>query len=422
MRLFKPFPLFIALRYLRARKQTKFLSFVSLASIVGLMLGVAVLIIVLSIMNGFGHELQQRILGTIPHGKILFQKAVSSQQPVVTPWQTLRQQLLKEPSIVGASPLWELEGMLSYYDRVAGAKVLGVAPALEPTVSQIVEHLVPPLKTLDVLAAGEFRVIIGRALAHQLGLVVGDRVTFVLPETQITPAGILPRYKRFQVAGFFEAGAEIDGYLMFMHWRDAAKLMRRPGLVQGVRLQFADIFAAPRELKAIVERLDEGYISSDWTETHGMLFTAVKMEKLAISILLFLIVMVASFNMVSSFIMLVSEKRADIAILRTMGATPVQIRDIFLLQGFIIGLLGVAAGAAVGLWVSINVTEWARLLESLLGVRFFGAYFVDYLPSIVSLNDVLWVVVSAFLLSLFATFIPARKAFNTEPVDALRYE
>jgi len=239
----------------------------------------------------------------------------------------------------------------------------------------------------------------------------------------MTPAGMMTRYKRFQVVGFFEAGSEIDGYLLFMHWQDAAKLARQPNQVESIRFKVGDIFAAPELTKLIAAQWrDHRFSYEDWTETHGTLFRAVEMEKIMVTLLLLLIVIVASFNMISSFVMMVTEKAADIAILRTMGATPKQIRNIFIIQGAIISAIGISIGVLVGLLVAANITGWVSGLQLFFGVDLFATYFVTYLPSIIEWRDLVLVIGVSLILGMAATLLPAWKALSVEPVEALRYE
>lgn len=415
--MFKPLPLFLALRYIGAGQRTRFISFVSLTAIVGLTLGVAVLIVVLSIMNGFGAELRERILGTIPH-------AVVSPAEPLQDWSPLVAELTKAEEVSAAAPLVRIDGMLSYYGELAGVRAYGIDPTEEMAVSKIGSHLLDDLQFdgLSVLEPGAYRIIVGKALANRLGLTLGDKVTLVLPELRVTPAGMMPRYRRFTIAGWFEVGADLDGYLAYIHWQDAAKLQRHAGRVSGVRVLFDDMFVARDWLSENIPGIDDSLTFVDWTQTHGTLFQAVKIEKRMVTLLLLLIVAVAAFNMVSSLVMLVSEKQADIAILRTLGASPAQIRQLFLLQGGIITLVGVGVGALSGIWLAGTIGEMFTWLEELLGVRFFAAYFVDYLPSVFLWEDVGFVVSFAVMLSLCATVLPANKAAKTEPVAALRYE
>lgn len=412
-RMFKPVPLFIGLRYNAAKRKNHFISFVSLASILGLTLGVAVLIVVLSVMNGFDRELQNRILGMIPHA------ALHSYDPL-TDWQSLAKKAKQNPQVIGAAPFVHMQGMLTHQGSVSGVFVNGIDPVAEHEVS-ILDGFVKP-GGVNLLKAGEFNMILGRTLAYQLGVGVGDKVTLVLPEASITPAGVLPRFKRFTVVGFFEVGAELDGMMAYIHIADASRLKRQPGVVDGVRLKVKDLFAAGHIVKEMSVHLGGRYYTSDWTDTHGNLFRAIKMEKSMVALLLLLIVAVAAFNIVSSLVMLVREKQSDIAILKTLGATPGTIRAIFIIQGTIVGFVGTIAGTIIGVVVALNIAGFAAWLEETFQLHLLAFYFVNYLPSELRLEDVVIVTSVAFVLSILATIYPSSRAAKTEPAEALRYE
>lgn len=411
--MFKPLSLFIGLRYTRAKRRSQFISFMSLSSMIGLMLGVAVLITVLSVMNGFDRELRQRILGMVPHATI---DAVEPMQQ----WRKLVAVAERTPGVLAAAPLTQVQAMLTANGRVSGAMISGIEPALEARVS-ILPGMIKA-GDMNALQDGSFGIVLGRQLAAQLGVGIGDSVTLVLPEASISAAGVVPRFKRFSVVGVFQVGAEVDGLLAYVHHADAARLLRIPGKVQGVRLKVDDLFAARQINEALLARLPPFFSGNDWTQTQGNLFNAIKMEKTMMSLLLLLIVAVAAFNIVSSLVMVVNDKRGDIAILRTLGATPGMVQRIFLVQGTVIGLGGTLAGTALGVLLSLTVSDLAAFYERLSGVHLFDAYFVNYLPSQLLWSDVVWVSLTAFGLSFLATIYPARQAGRVQPAEALRHE
>lgn len=412
--MFKPLSLFVGLRYTRARRRNHFISFMSLSSMIGLMLGVAVLITVLSVMNGFDRELKQRILGMVSHASVTATAPVSD-------WASLVAIAEATPGVAAAAPLTQVQGMLTANGQVSGTVVSGIAPAAERRVS-IIDQFMQPGGSLDALQPGEFGIVLGQQLASNLGLSVGDAVTLVLPEAALTAAGIVPRFKRFRVVGVFRAGAEVDAMLSYVHYADAGRLLRIGDRVQGVRLRLDDLFSARRTTEQVLYQLPSGFYGQDWTFTQGSLFNAIKMEKAMMSLLLLLIVAVAAFNIVSSLVMVVNDKRSDIAILRTLGATPGMVQRIFLVQGTAIGLGGTLAGVLLGVLLSLNVSALAQGIERLRGEPLFDAYFVNYLPSQLLWGDVLWVGLAAFAMSFLATIYPARQAGRVQPAEALRYE
>lgn len=412
--MFKPLSLFIGLRYTRARRRAQFISFMSLSSMIGLMLGVAVLITVLSVMNGFDRELRTRILGMVPHASLV------ATQPLQN-WRKLIDIAEKTPGVVAAAPLSQLQGMLTAHGQVSGAMISGIEPALERRVSILPDMMLAG--RMDDLRDGEFGIVLGQQLAANLGVTLGDPVTLVLPEAGLTAAGVVPRFKRFTVIGVFRVGAEVDSLLAYVHHADAGRLLRiGADRVQGVRLKVDDLFAVRATNERLLARLPPFFMASDWTQTQGSLFNAIKMEKTMMSLLLLLIVAVAAFNIVSSLVMVVNDKRGDIAILRTLGATPGLVQRIFLVQGTAIGLGGTLAGTALGVLLSLTVSDLAAFYERLSGVHLFDAYFVNYLPSQLLWSDVVWVSLTAFGLSFLATIYPARQAGRVQPAEALRHE
>lgn len=413
--MFKPLSFSIGLRYTAAKRRNHFISFISLTSIVGLMLGVALLIIVLSVMNGFDRELQQRILGMVPHATIQGQTTVDD-------WQRIDRLATENPDVIAAAPFIRGQGMVTGSGNVHGVLLNGVIPEEERQVSIIENHM--EQGSLDDLRPGEFGIIVGRLLAANLRLQVGDKVTVVLPEASITPAGVLPRLKRFTVKGIFSVGAELDGSYTLIHMDDASKLMRTNGKAEGVRLLMDDLFKAPRVAENVARSIGGRYYVSDWTRTHGNLFQAIRMEKTMIGLLLMFIIAVAAFNVVSTLVMVVTDKTADIAILRTMGATPGRIMRIFIVQGAIIGVVGVLVGTILGILGAENISAIISWIENVLGMKFLSpdVYFISYLPSQLQWEDVFIISGSGLVMALLATIYPAWRASRVDPAEALRYE
>ncbi|TVP91683.1 MAG: lipoprotein-releasing ABC transporter permease subunit [Pseudomonadaceae bacterium] len=414
--MFRPLPLFIGLRYTRAKRRNHFISFISLISMLGLTLGVMVMILVLSVMNGFDRELRTRILGMVPHATI------NGYDPIEN-WQQLSEQVQEHPRVIGAAPFIQLQGMLTHDGNVAPVLVNGIIPEAESEVSIIDQHM--QAGSLDALEDGGFGIVIGELVARRFGVGIGDRLTFVLPEASVTPAGVFPRLKRFEVQGIFKVGAELDGSLAMIHAHDAARLTRWiPGQMQGLRIQLDDLFLAPQVSWELIGQLPGEYYAQDWTRTHGNLFAAIRMEKTMISLLLVIIIAVAAFNIISTLIMMVTDKKADIAILRTMGASRLKIMGIFMVQGSVIGVIGTLVGCVLGVLAAWNVSDMVAFLERVFGVQFLSSdvYFISYLPSQLLWSDVLLICSAALGLSFVMTLYPAWRASRTEPAEALRYD
>ncbi|CAM3982045.1 lipoprotein-releasing ABC transporter permease subunit [Vreelandella rituensis] len=408
-------PFLVGLRYVRAERRNHFISFISLTSMLGLMLGVAVLILVLSVMNGFDHELRTRILGMVPHAKI-------EARDGLVEWETLAERLVQRERVVGAAPFIEQQGMFSMGGRNEGVMAYGIHPDWEDQVSIIGQHMLEG--DLSDLVPGEWNVVLGAMLARNLGVGVGDRVTLLVPEASITPAGVFPRLKRFTVSGIFSVGAELDANLAYAHLEDMQTLARMGDAVDGVRLELDDLFVAGSVTRSIVNELGPNYRGSDWTFSHGNLFQAIQMEKRMIALLLTVIIAVAAFNIVSTLVMVVTDKRADIAILRTIGATPRSIMGIFIVQGLAIGVIGIAVGVTLGVVLAWTISDLIGWVESTFGIQFLdaGVYFISDLPSRLHWADVRDIVLAAFGLTFLSTLYPAWRAARVQPADVLRYE
>lgn len=411
--MFKPLSLYIGLRYTGARSRNSFISVITLVSALGLMLGVAVLITVLSVMNGFDRELQTRILGMVTH------VSVYGREPIED-WQALATVAKRHDEVVAVAPFRQLEGMISFGGRVTGAMVNGVEPEMEQAVSIVGDHI--DQGQFNSLEAGKFNIVLGYGVARKLGAQIGDKVTLVLPEATLSPAGIMPRFRRFTVTGIFRVKAEVDNLLGYVHVEDAARLARASGTVQGIRMKVSDLFQAPFIARDLEFELGYGFQAVDWTRTHGSLFQAIRMEKTMMTLLLSFIVAVAAFNIISSQVMLVTEKRANIAVLRTLGATPGQIMRIFMVQGTLIGLAGTLLGTILGVLLATNVSEVAQWIEQVSGAALFDAYFVNYLPSLLLWSDVFMIVSIAMIITFVATLPPSIRASRVQPAEALRYE
>lgn len=415
--MFTPFELFVGLRYTRAKRRNHFISFISGISILGIALGIIALVVVLSVMNGFHKEVRERILGMASHAMI------TSARGGLEEWPEAISLAENHPEVVGSAPYVETQAMLVSGGSVQGAIVRGVNPDLEPRVSTVGEHMVSG--ALPDLEAGSYRIVLGRELANLLGASVGDKVTVVVPKASITPVGTMPRLKRFTVSGVFEVGmGDYDRGVALVHIDDAAKLNSLGDAVTGVRLRLVDLIEAPRVSRELAAALPGVYYVSDWTDQHRNFFRALRTEKRMMGIILFLIVLVAAFNIVSTMVMVVTEKQSDIAILRTLGASSTSIMWIFVVQGATIGILGLAIGVAAGVVLSLNVEPIVAAIERAFGVQFIdpNLYYISQLPSDLQWSDVVMVASGAVLATLLATFYPAWRASRIHPAEALRYE
>ena len=415
--MFRPLALYIGLRYTGAKRRNHFISFISLISIIGIGLGVAALITVLSVMNGFEQELRTRILGMASHASI------SGRQKPLTEWEQLAARATEHPEVLGVAPYVQGEIMLTKGKKVSGALVRGILPDQEPKVSSVGQHM--RRGQLDDLQAGEYHIILGNELAYSLGAQVGDQITMVTPQANFSPAGILPRLRRFRVTGIFDVGMyEYDRGVALVHMEDAARLFKLDNAITGIRLKLIDLFKAPQVSRQLAGQLGDNLRVEDWTRQHANFFRAVQTEKRVMFVILTLIVAVAAFNIVSTLVMVVTDKRADIAILRTLGATPGEILRIFMIQGALIGLLGTALGIIGGVALALNVETIVPAIEEAFSVQFMPAdvYYISDLPSKLNWPDVWQIGTVAFLLSFLATLYPSWRASRTQPAEALRYE
>lgn len=413
----RPLELFIGLRYTRAKRRNHFISFISLTSMLGIALGVTALITVLSVMNGFEQQLRDRILGMTAH------VTVTGLSGTLHDWRKVASEAARYPHVVGVAPYVTGEAMLTSGPDVSPAIIRGVLPSEEPRVTDVGAKMIDG--SLNALQPGKFNIVLGKDLALALGVEPGDKVTLIVPEATVTPAGILPRIRRFTVAGLFRVGMyEYDRGVALINIRDAAALFRLGDRVSGVRLKLDNMFLAPE----VAHRLDRGlrgqYMISNWTQQHVNFFRAVKMEKTVMFVILTLIVAVAAFNIVSTLVMVVADKKADIAILRTLGATPRSILAIFIVQGLVIGTVGTLLGMLGGVSLAHNVTTLVPAIERVFDVHFLSpqVYYISELPSDMHWSDVLRICSVSFLLSLLATLYPAWRASRTQPAEALRYE
>jgi lipoprotein-releasing system permease protein len=405
------------LRYTRAKRRNHFISFISIASMLGIAVGVWALIVVLSVMNGFQKEVRARILGVVAHVQI------SGGDNRLADWQEVARKASANPQVTAAAPYVNGQGMLMLGSGVRGVLVRGIAPELEQNVVEIGLHMVAG--KLDSLAPGEFRILIGSELARYLGARVGDKITLIAPQGLVTPAGIVPRLKQFTVSGIFRIDYnEYDSGLALIHLADAQKLYGMGDAVSGVRLKLKDLFQAREVTRDLFTRLDGDLYISDWTRSNANYFRAVQIEKTMMFIILLLIVLVAAFNSVSTLVMAVTDKQADIAILRTLGASPGGIMKIFIVQGAIIGLLGTFLGVASGIPTALNIDVIVPFLERLLSVRFLSSevYYITELPSDLQRADVIAITLVSLVLSFVATLYPSWRAARVNPAEALRYE
>ncbi len=414
--MFKPIPLFIGLRYTRAKKKNHFVSFISLSSMLGIGLGVTVLITVLSVMNGFDNEIHKRFFGMAP------EITISGRDGKIADWQALENKLKSTPNVKAIAPYVGGQGLLTHDGQVLPIMLTGILPSEEESIT----HLNDKLLIGNMSALQHFGIILGRGLALNLGVSIGDKVTIMVPEASVTPAGMIPRFKRFTVAGVFTAGTgfNFDTKLAFINLNDAQKLMQLGDDITGLRLKIKNVYDAPLMSNEIANKLGENYQVDNWTENFGAFFEAVKMEKTMMFLILMLIIAVAAFNLVSSLVMVVNDKQAEIAILRTIGATPKTILSIFIVQGMMVGFVGTLIGLVGGILLASNATTIVDYLQAVFNTHILSSsiYFVDYLPSKIMWSDIWQVSVMALLMSFIATIYPAWRASKTVIAEALHYE
>jgi lipoprotein-releasing system permease protein len=414
--MFKPLSIFMGTRYVRAKRRNHFISFISLLSMLGIALGVAVLIIVLSVMNGFDKELKERILGMMPH--VVLMGDVNE----LKDWGGIRENLAKNPEVTEITPFVETQGMLSTPGVTRFVSVTGIDPSIAHTHQYLADHLT--FGNLNDLQPGTFKIILGQGLAKSLNVSVGDTVTLAIPEASLTPAGLVPRFKRFTVSGIFAVDYDYDGAFAYINMTDAQKLMRFTDGISGLNLKLKNIYASPDLARQINAHYHGMYRVYDWTVLNGTFFEAVKLEKTMIFLLLMLIIAIAAFNILSMLVMVVTDKQADIAILRTMGARPSTIMRIFMVQGSLLGVVGTAMGLVGGVLIALNVTALVKWLEGVLKTQFLSSdvYYISFLPSDLQAKDVIVIAIISLLMSFLATLYPSWRASKIQPAEALRYE
>ena len=415
--MFKPLIFYIGLRYTRAKRRTQFISFITLTSVLGIALGVTALITVLSVMNGFEAELRERILGMTSHATI------TGKYGQLENWQELEQKLKGYPHVEGTAPFISGQVMINAERRVSGTMLSGILPDYESRVSEVADKM--KAGKLSDLIPGEYGIILGAELANYLGVIMGDKITVISPQINSTPAGVVPRMRRFTVVGIFQVGMfEYDRNMAMIHIDDAAKLFRLGDAVSGLRIKLDDLFNAPQITHGLATAFYDDYQVSDWTLAHNNFFRAIQTEKRVMFIILLLIVAVAAFNIVSTLVMVVTDKRGDIAILKTQGLTSGSVMGIFMVLGAIIGVVGTALGTVGGVLLALNVETIVPAIENLFHVQFMAAdvYYISELPSKLVWSDVYAIAGMAFFLSLMATIYPAWQASKINPAEVLRYE
>jgi len=412
-----PYSWWIGARYLRLRRDDRFIGFISAISMAGIALGVAVLLTVLSVMNGFERELRERILDVTSHATL------EGLEGRLDGWRDFGERTATVTGVRAVAPFVEGKAMLVHGPRSAGVEVRGVDPAVEPAVSALARLVREG--SLQDLEPGGYRILLGRALAEELAAAPGDRVLLVIAQGNVTPAGVVPRMRRFTVAGFFDAGMyEFDRGLALVSLADAQRLFRLGDAVTGLRYALEDPYSAPSAIRSLAIGLGGGFYVSDWTRRHANFFRSIQVTRSIMFVVLLLVVAVAAFNIVSTLVMVVKEKQGDIAILRTLGSSPREILSVFMVQGTTIGVVGTLAGIALGLLLAFNLTAIVHGIESLLGVTLVDArvYFIGDLPADVRATDVISIAVTALALGVLSTVYPAWRAARTAPADALRHE
>jgi len=415
--MFRPLELFIGSRYLRAKRRNHFISFISFISVFSLALGITLIITVLSVMNGFQFEIKDRILSMTAHATVL------ELDGKLRNWQKVEKELASNTEIKGSAPYIQGQGMIVHGKQVTGAMLTGIDPQLEGMVSRIENHLQE--SNLDILKPGEFGILLGSDLANYLAVDVGEKITVITPEATVTPAGIIPKFRRFTVVGTYAVGMpQYDRNTAAIHINDAKRLFHMGDAVTGLRLKFEDLFDAQEITYKLRDQLGGTYWVSDWTYHNRNFFRALKMEKTMMFIITIIIVFVAAFNIISMLVMVVTEKQSDIAIMRTLGVSPKSVMGIFVVQGTVIGLVGTLLGALGGMLLSSNLESIVRVVEKIRGVKFLSpdVYPISDFPSEIIPSEVATICIVAFVITVLATIYPAWKAARTQPAEALRYE
>ena len=416
--MFKPYTLFIGLRYAGSKRRSQLVSFISLVSMSGMAVGVALLILVLSVMNGFDREMRTRILGLVPHINVIaYGESANAEQD----WQQIRQEILYHPDVKAIAPFARLNAMLLKGTRVEGALIYGIDPQQEKNVSIITDYV--KAEALQHLESDSRQILLGSALASRLGVEIGGVLNVMVPQENIQ-GRISPRFIQLTVADVFDTGTELDQSVALIAIDTALSLMPPEQRRQGMRITVKDTFQAPRVAWELAQNIPYGYTTRDWTRTHGNLYSAIQLSKQLVGLMLLTIIAVAAFNVVSALVMVVTDKRGDIAILRTAGASPAGIMAVFMVQGTVIALIGTAAGTVLGVALSLTITDIVAAMEHLFHIQFLNSdvYPIDYLPSDLRLPDVLMICGTAFMMSLLATIYPAWRASRVLPAEALRYE
>jgi len=416
--MFRPLSLYIGLRYTRAKRRNHFISFVSLASMLGIALGVMAIITSLSVTNGFDYQIRKQFFSIAPEVTIM------TGRNIMGDWPDLRKRVNSLPQVIDSAPYISGQGMLSNQGVISGVQVVGILPKEEVKISQLGQKFVTG--SLSSLKPGSYNMVIGQKLANRLGLALGDKVILFTPQATTTPVGVFPQLRRFTISGKFatKSGFGFDTGVAYISLEDAHRLFPGSQGIGGLHIKIDSIYRAQAVSEQIQNILPEGYLVTNWTQQYGAFFHGVAMEKTIAFFITILIVLVAVFNLVSSLVMAVNDKRADIAILRTLGASPRTIMTIFIIQGGILGIVGTLLGVIAGIILSLSATGIANWVQHLFGVHFIKAsvYLVDFLPSRLEWSDVINVSIIAVVLSLLATIYPAILAFRTQPAEALRYE
>jgi lipoprotein-releasing system permease protein len=412
------YELFIGLRYTRAKRRNHYISFISLISLLGITLGMTALITVMSVMNGFQEEIRTRILGVASHIQI------SGVNEKLSDWQGVANEAIKHSQVEAAAPYVSAQGMVSFNQIVRGVLVRGVLPSKEDKVADFSQMMING--KLNNLVSGEFGIVVGAELAQSLGASKGDKIVLISPQGQMTPVGVLPRLKQFTITGIFKAGHfEYDSTLVLIHMADAQKLYRMESTqVSGVRLKLQDLFQSKQVVQELLPMISDTTFISDWTSQHANYFRAIQIEKRMLSLILALLILVAAFNIVSTLVMAVTDKQSDIAILRTLGASPRSIMKIFIIQGTLIGFLGTILGVLGGVLLAFNVDSVIASIEYLFNVQFLSreVYYISEVPSDPHLVDIVTVAILSFGLTILATIYPSYRASKVNPAEALRYE